>query len=340
MCETTPSKEPSGKGSCAASAWLKWIQELKGWSRQRSRAAASMSSLMSIPSTRPAEPTRTATSAASCPAPQPTSRIRSPFCTARAPSSQFPRAIRSGRSSADRRRRPCSSLNRSRSVMSGLEAITPGVAIGNLVDRLSNGLPPTADRVADGNDAVGRDLVRDAENQLHRCFVLEVARGQSRAQSEGARRQEGILHSGKNRCRPPGQAFAARHDEYGSFAKVLYEVPRGASYLWFVRVLHEPRGAATVDLAEASFVWIGDHDPAHWLAVSAAWGFGGGLDDAAQICIGHPPIRIEPTHRTGGMNRLEDIHRAYLQAHEPRQHPIWPMVEVRQSRCYRPMRAN
>src|SRR6266851_4587735 len=76
-----------------------------------------MSSLMSTPSTRPVEPTSAAISTANCPAPHPTSRIRSPGCTASASSSCFRRAIRSGLSSAERKSRPCSSLNLSRSVI-------------------------------------------------------------------------------------------------------------------------------------------------------------------------------------------------------------------------------
>src|SRR5260370_37750363 len=66
---------------------------------------------------RPAGPTGTATSTASCPAPQPTSRMRSPGCTASAANSPFRRGVRSGLSSAARKIRPGSSLNLSISLI-------------------------------------------------------------------------------------------------------------------------------------------------------------------------------------------------------------------------------
>ncbi|HKV30312.1 MAG TPA: hypothetical protein VJT14_04765, partial [Candidatus Dormibacteraeota bacterium] len=59
-------------------------------------------------------------------------------------------------------------------------------------------------------------------------------------------------------------------------------------------------------------IGVCDNDPANGLTVAPTRGFGGGLDDAMQICIGHRAVGIQPTHRTGGVDRLEDIHLVFL----------------------------
>ncbi len=143
-------------------------------------------------------------------------------------------------------------------------------------------------------------------------------RGERCTQAQRPGCEHEVLHS-----RPHGRislALRAGNDDGWRIAHVLSQMigrteqPRRRRILvprLERRLVAHPRPlpARPVEVAELpTLVLISDDHPAGWLEVATRGRLGGRLDDGEQICVCDGALGVEPTHRPGRTDGLEELH--------------------------------
>src|SRR5215472_5332345 len=202
-------------------------------------------------------------------------------------------------------------------------SLAPPVFVNHVVQSNPADRSKPPHRVADGQQGIGVETGRQAEGGLHLHLKLQIKCRQGRAETEGARRQQHVLHRRVNRRTGGagrGVAFEARDNPDGSLMDVRRQMFCGVqqtqkslaahAWGWFTGPISRRNLLVPCSLVIGADplldLRISDHQEAPALHISAARRADARFEYLPNEVTGHR-VRLQPAHRPRGLDDLEQI---------------------------------